>query len=40
MTRESLSWIGGALLVVVGVLTWLWMTRPTDNPLFGIYGIM
>jgi len=40
--RDILIWGGGALAVVVGVITWLWLAAPADNPLPGQYrfGVM
>ncbi len=41
MDRGSpIPWILGALLVVLAVVLWLWLTRPEVNPLHGSYGIL
>lgn len=35
-------WAGGALLIVLGVLAWLWLTQPEENllPQQYRYGIL
>ena len=33
LAGEAALWIGGALLVVVGLLTWVWLTGPTVDVL-------
>ena len=38
--RGSLPWIIGALLVVIGVLVYLWLTAPPDNPLPQVYDVL
>lgn len=41
MDRGSpIPWILGALLVVLAVALWLWLTKPEANPLQGVYGIL
>ena len=38
INRETLPWLLGALLVVVGVLILLWFTAPEENTLPQEYG--
>lgn len=40
--REIAIWAGGALLIVLGVLAWLWFFRPEENllPQQYNYGIL
>ena len=41
MNRETLPWIVGALVVVVGVILALWLMLPAENTLPGDYsGVM
>ena len=37
-SRETWIWVGGALLVVVAVLAWIWFDRPPENLLPDQYG--
>lgn len=36
--RDALLWIGGALLIVAGLVLWLWWSQPADNTLPSQYG--
>ena len=38
--RELLPWVLGAAAVVLGVLLWLWLGQPADNPLPPVYTVM
>jgi hypothetical protein len=40
--RDVFVWVGGALLIVAGVLVWLWLSRPEENllPEQYRYGIL
>jgi hypothetical protein len=42
LPRDRLIWGGGALLVVLAVLAWLWITAPDDAvlPEQYRYGVM
>lgn len=37
MSKDTWVWIGGALLVVVGVVLWLVLTAPETNTLAETY---
>jgi hypothetical protein len=36
--RDVWIWIGGAAIVVLGVLAWLWFDQPPENVLPDQYG--
>lgn len=38
MKKDVLVWIGGAALIVLGVIAFLWYTAPADNTLPDTYG--
>jgi hypothetical protein len=38
--RDTLPWLLGALLVVAGVLAYLWLTAPDTNRLPEVYEVM
>jgi hypothetical protein len=38
--RDDLPWILSALVVVLGVIAYLWWSRPPDHVLPEIYGVM
>ena len=40
LKREALSWFGGALVVLLGLGVYLWLTAPESDLLAAIYGIM
>lgn len=38
--RDTLPWLLGALAVVLLVVALLWLTRPPENLLPQVYGVM
>ena len=40
LLRAVAPWVGLSLLVVLGVLGWLWWTAPTDNALHKDYEVL
>lgn len=40
--RETVAWVGGALLVVLGVAAWLWFDQPEPEllPQTYQYGVL
>ena len=40
LAGEAAVWIGGALLVVLGLLTWVWFTGPTVDVLPLVYSVL
>ena len=37
---RALPWIIGALLVILAVVLYLWLTAPEENPLPAIYDVL
>jgi hypothetical protein len=37
MRNETLAWVGGALLVVLGVVVWLWLDSPEPEVMPNTY---
>jgi hypothetical protein len=40
LKREAITYLGGALLVLVGIAIFLWVTDTGPDLLHGMYGIM